>query len=854
MTKRVLGIVGALAAALSLMVATANAETFTGPVKETLHSRIGSQVNTTTKGNICLTGSEACQQAPPSSEPGGFEFARGIAVNGDSESPQFGDVYVIDNTHRVQVLAPDGSFISTFGWDVNKTKLAKGGASQQELNECTAVEVKAGGECQPGVEGEAPGQFGEHLESIAVDPANGDVYVSELINGAGTFGARVQKFTADGHWVWELGKEVNETADATPGSSAQAKNLCTAEEAAKGVKCTGPAQYEFGAEPAANASEPGVIPIGDVMALAVGGSEDDLYAGTGPRIQEFQTTGTFTRQIPLTAPLETLAVDDSCALHEPVLTEATTPTCASFDPSFGDLYLTSVPGTFSHSVPVRRLDPKGTPLAEFTLAARSGDVEELDVGALAVDASGRLAASEQEIVREPSNPEVRVSKPFGSLLDGATGRLITEFQVPKARELGALRGLAYSANDALYGAIEHELLSYAPVHVAELVARPAGCSPGQETETDATFSCTLHGEVNPEGVSETTVAFQWGLTPALGSETSKQPVADGTAPVPAPPVLLEGLRPNQTFSYRLVGFDHNNQPPEAALSSEKTTVTTPSVVPVIAGEPTASFVKSSSVVLFAELNPENANTRYEFQYGACETLESCPGVATTAVLQSGAYGRIGATLEASGLQPATTYRYRLLATSENTGKTETHEAVGPEGTFTTAPAALPQASTGPASVVTATSAVISGTVNPDGQAATYSFQLGVDNGAGTQYGVVFSGPAGAGSTPLAESLGLSGLQPGTTYAYRIAIRTGDGTLVEGEPATFTTAGLPAVLFAPTPLPMLAVPPYAFPIEAKVSTAPPAKCKRGYKRDKHGHCVKVKRKAKRHGKGARSRRR
>ena len=100
-------------------------------------------------------------------------------------------------------------------------------------------------------------------------------------------------------------------------------------------------------------------------------------------------------------------------------------------------------------------------------------------------------------------------------------------------------------------------------------------------------------------------------------------------------------------------------------------------------------------------------------------------------------------------------------------------------------------------------------MNPDGQPATYRFELGVYNGAATRYGVVFSGPAGAGTTPLEEQLTLTGLQPATTYAYRILAASGYGTAT-GETMTFTTAGLPAVVFAPNVLAQLAIPNIAFP--------------------------------------------
>ena len=57
------------------------------------------------------------------------------------------------------------------------------------------------------------------------------------------------------------------------------------------------------------------------------------YDASGAFVAEF---GHFTTSIVRS---ERVAVDNSCALHEPPLTEATTPTCVAFDPAGGDVYV-----------------------------------------------------------------------------------------------------------------------------------------------------------------------------------------------------------------------------------------------------------------------------------------------------------------------------------------------------------------------------------------------------------------------------------------------------------------------------------------------------------------------------------
>lgn len=136
------------------------------------------------------------------------------------------------------------------------------------------------------------------------------------------------------------------------------------------------------------------------------------------------------------------------------------------------------------------------------------------------------------------------------------------------------------------------------------------------------------------------------------------------------------------------------------------------------------------------------------------------------------------------------------------------------------------------------SATLNGIANPNRASATVSFLVGVPNGASAALATVVSIQIGPLATPVPEQYRITGLQPGTTYAYRIEIKNGYGEAV-GATATFTTAGLPTVLSAPSPLAMLPIPPISFP---KPATTPP-KCKHGYVRNKHGKCVKVKKKPK-----------
>jgi hypothetical protein len=824
--------------ALAMAVNATLADAATAPGKEIETANFGWEVNKTTKGNTCtIEPASECQPGAPSGQPGGFRGSESVAV-----APN-GHVYIAERgNHRVQELEADGKFILMFGKNVNK----KGG------DLCTAAEEK---ECQTGQEGTAPGEFGEDgPKSIAVDPTSGEVYITESVNEViGELRRRVQEFTPTGVFVLEIGREVNETKTAaikskggTPTQEQAAEeNLCTAEEVKSGgVKCTLPAQSSQ-AEP-----EPGafnfVLSDGGNI-LAVGGPGDLLYVGDEHRVQEFEATagpsdGHYKGEISLTS----ISAGTGALVSNLAVDQAT-----------GDVYLVYGGGGFEGSRLIREFDGTGKTIGEFPLSRV--------VAALAVDPAGRIAISEDE--------EGLQGVPSRGSLYGVIGgalRLVTHFPAHGAQSM------AFSGTGGLFAVFgstrgsnpqRDELISYTPQEVAELIAGKTACAPGPEHETDVTFDCTLSGEVDPYGVSETTAWFDWGRTEAFGGETVKQSLSGSS--LVGVSAMIGGVPPNETVYDQLAGEDHFVKAPEEPLTSATVErVVTGTAPPRIVGEPLAAFASPTTVVLFGAVNSENASTTFEFQYAPeadCEAgvlasggdlPEACSEVQQTAGAVSSEYGQLGAIQEASGLRPGTRYRYRLYARNAK-GEGAVGEAGGPgipEGTFETAAAPLLSATTGDASAVTATSALVTGSVNPDGQPSLFTFELGVYEGSNTRYATVFSASAGASATPVAEQLLLTGLQPGTTYAYRITVHFADGSIpgsqATGESRMFTTLGLPEVLSSPMPLAFLGDPPIQFPKTAVVHVKNKKKStkKKGNKHREKGnkHRVKHRGKAGRHG--------
>jgi hypothetical protein len=101
--------------------------------------------------------------------------------------------------------------------------------------------------------------------------------------------------------------------------------------------------------------------------------------------------------------------------------------------------------------------------------------------------------------------------------------------------------------------------------------------------------------------------------------------------------------------------------------------------------------------------------------------------------------------------------------------------------------------------ITPTSALLKAEINPEGQATAYYFQYGLTVAYGSQ-----TPPAAAGSA-IQEgrfTQTVSGLQPDTTYHFRVVASSSAGT-TDGEDATFLTKKIPLTLAASvTPSPVV----------------------------------------------------
>ncbi|MEA2192342.1 MAG: hypothetical protein QOI73_2463, partial [Solirubrobacteraceae bacterium] len=210
-----------------------------------------------------------------------------------------------------------------------------------------------------------------------------------------------------------------------------------------------------------------------------------------------------------------------------------------------------------------------------------------------------------------------------------------------------------------------------------------------------------------------------------------------------------------------------------------------SVAPTVATD-AASSVTATGAALNSTINPGGSGTTYKLEYGLTTTFGTVLPAAGTFNAGFGSSPQSQPAKPISGLSPATTYYYRVCANNLVTGSGVANQVCGAVRAFTTSGTSAPSVSTGAASAVTNTSAQVAGAANAHGAATAYVFEYGTSTAFG-QVGPVPSGNAGSGTASLAVSTTLSGLQPNTTYFYRLVAANSQGTTT-GPVKSFITSG------------------------------------------------------------------
>ncbi|MGH2835088.1 MAG: hypothetical protein ACRDLT_05330 [Solirubrobacteraceae bacterium] len=183
--------------------------------------------------------------------------------------------------------------------------------------------------------------------------------------------------------------------------------------------------------------------------------------------------------------------------------------------------------------------------------------------------------------------------------------------------------------------------------------------------------------------------------------------------------------------------------------------------------------------LHATVNPKGLATTYQFHYGPTSAL----GSVSPATAPSAGAGtkRVAVATELVGLSPDTTYYIQFVA-SNSAGTSSTAVSA-----FKTTGNPAPTTTTSPAVGVTRYGATLVGVINPNNQTTTYRFDFGLTSSYGFQ-STAQTIPAG--STPVAVSVPLPGLEPGQIYHYRLVANHGAASITYGADATFQTPPWP----------------------------------------------------------------
>jgi hypothetical protein len=488
---------------------------------------------------------------------GQFKNPVGIAVNQET-----GELFVVDRENlRVERWGGEGAFERTWGAGVNA---GTGG------NLCIAGES-----CEAGEPGAGAGAFAGFPAGVAVDNSlgmsQGDVYVVDDSNH------RVQEFSPDGQFLLTFGKGVN---GATHG------NVCTAAETAS-------------CRAGEASSAPGAFAVLEDNDVAVD-SSGVVYVGDQNRIEEFDSSGAFVKEVPLpgVGVVRGIAVD-----------------------SAKDIY---VVGEFAG---VRKYDLAGV----------------------------ELGAPRDPLARLPVIVDIAVG-PSDELFvyDGAQGH-VEEFdangnQTGSFVQGGFALGLAFrNALDALYVLLSGE--------VSVLALPPAGpvvVTGSERVERALPQSATVCATVNREGTESAKAFFEYGTSTAYGSSTSPHALGGEAFEDQQVCAELSGLSPESEYHFRVVveGGGHQTVGPDAAFT------TTPAVS--VEAE-SVSHVSGSGARLEASLNPHGVAARFHFEYGTTSGYEHSAPLPDGPVAASSEAVEVNVVVQ--GLQPETVYHYRVVARS-----------------------------------------------------------------------------------------------------------------------------------------------------------------------------------------------
>ena len=350
-----------------------------------------------------------------------------------------------------------------------------------------------------------------------------------------------------------------------------------------------------------------------------------------------------------------------------------------------------------------------------------------------------------------------------AIYDVASGELFDEF------ETGSGDGIAVDpANHTVYVGDNSKIHAYAtgaPLLAPTATTAPASAITGSKA--------TLNGFVDPEGLPVSECKFEYGKGTGYSQTApcSSNP-GSGSGDV-AVLAEISGLTPNATYHYRVVAANASG----TGKSEDETFTTNP---PPVISSPAVEGLTYNSADLKALVNPKGFETTYRFEYGT--TTAYGTKVPVPDGNAGSGKGDVAVSVHISGLAPDTLYHWRVVAENVNDITTT------PDATFTSFGPVKAETMGSP--IRMATTAQLQGRVDPDGAPTTYRFEYGTEGPCDANPCTATPDrPAGSGGVYRFVAEEVEGLEPDTTYHYRLTAEspTPGGPAIGGDMTVTTRA-------------------------------------------------------------------
>ncbi len=292
-----------------------------------------------------------------------------------------------------------------------------------------------------------------------------------------------------------------------------------------------------------------------------------------------------------------------------------------------------------------------------------------------------------------------------------------------------------------------------------------------EASSISALSATLNGSVNAHD-NISSAMFEYGLTTDYGNTVEATPISITGNLNENVSAVISDLIENTTYYYRIFatnagGTEFGDDMTFTATNTAPPTVTTQA----------ASLITQTTATLNGTVNTNGNDATVTFEYGTSTsygtTLSAGPGTVTSS-------SNTNVELNLTGLVPNTTYHYRIVA--ENDGGT----SYGDDMSFKATSIPSPTVTSNAESNVGQTTATLNGLVNANGYNSTVTFEYGTT----ISYGQTITANPGnvTGTSNTSVSANLTGLEPNTTYNFRVKATNDGGTSI-GDNISFKTNAL-----------------------------------------------------------------